>query len=62
MKVTHRPQRHVYGNRWHGDDAAAPKPNTRMLGAIVEAKQGSVFFKLAGPKKTRRAEASIKRC
>jgi len=29
-----------------------PKPNSRMLAAIVEGKQGMVFFKFAGPKKT----------
>ena len=28
------------------------KPGYRLLGAIVEAPQGSVFFKLAGPTKT----------
>lgn len=31
---------------------AAPKPNYRLLGAIVEGPQGSVFFKLTGPAKT----------
>ena len=30
----------------------ASKPNYRLLGAIVEAPQGSVFFKLTGPAKT----------
>jgi len=33
-------------------DGAAPKPNYRLLGAIVEGPQGSVFFKLTGPAKT----------
>lgn len=28
------------------------KPNYRLLGAIVEAPQGSVFFKFTGPSKT----------
>jgi hypothetical protein len=32
--------------------AAAPKPNYRLLGAIVEGPQGSVFFKFTGPAKT----------
>jgi len=32
--------------------AAPPKPNYRLLGAIVEGPQGSVFFKLTGPDKT----------
>lgn len=30
----------------------ATKENFRLLGAIVEAPQGAVFFKLVGPKKT----------
>ena len=30
----------------------APKPNYRLLGAIVEGPQGSVFFKFTGPAKT----------
>jgi len=30
----------------------AVKPNYRLLGAIVEGPQGSVFFKLTGPAKT----------
>ena len=29
-----------------------PKPNYRLLGAIVEGPQGSVFFKFTGPAKT----------
>ncbi len=29
-----------------------PKPGYRLLGAIVEGSQGSVFFKFAGPAKT----------
>jgi hypothetical protein len=32
--------------------AAAPKPNYRLLGAIIEGPQGSVFFKFTGPAKT----------
>ena len=32
--------------------AAAPKANYRLLGAIVEGPQGSVFFKFTGPAKT----------
>jgi len=36
----------------------APKPNTRMLGAIVEAKQGSVFFKARGTEKDHRRRRS----
>ena len=28
------------------------KPNYKMLGAIVEAPEGNVFFKLTGPEKT----------
>lgn len=32
--------------------AAAAKPNYRLLGAIVEGPQGSVFFKLTGPART----------
>jgi hypothetical protein len=31
---------------------APPKPNYRLLGAIVEGPQASVFFKLTGPSKT----------
>jgi hypothetical protein len=31
---------------------AAPKANYRLLGAIVEGPQGSVFFKFTGPAKT----------
>jgi hypothetical protein len=31
---------------------AAPKPGYRLLGAIVEASQGSIFFKFTGPAKT----------
>ena len=31
---------------------ASPKPNYRLLGAILEGPQGSVFFKLTGPAKT----------
>jgi hypothetical protein len=30
----------------------APKPGYRLLGAIVEAPQGSIFFKFTGPAKT----------
>ena len=32
--------------------AAQPKSNYRLLGAIVEGPQGSVFFKFTGPAKT----------
>jgi hypothetical protein len=32
--------------------ATAPKPNYRLLGAIVEGPQGSIFFKFTGPAKT----------
>ncbi len=32
--------------------AAAPKENYRLLGAIVEAPQGLIFFKLTGPNQT----------
>ncbi len=31
---------------------ASPKPNSRLLGAIVEGPQGPVFFKLTGPERT----------
>ncbi len=31
---------------------SGPKPNYRLLGAIVEAPEGEVFFKLTGPAKT----------
>lgn len=31
---------------------AVKKPNYKMLGAIVEAPEGNVFFKLTGPEKT----------
>jgi hypothetical protein len=31
---------------------APPKPNYRLLGAIVEGPQGSIFFKFTGPAKT----------
>jgi len=31
---------------------SAPKPNSRLLGAIVEGPQGPVFFKLTGPERT----------
>jgi hypothetical protein len=30
----------------------APKPGYRLLGAIVEGSQGSIFFKFTGPSKT----------
>ncbi len=30
----------------------SPKPDYRLLGAVVEGPQGSVFFKFAGPAKT----------
>nr|AER58213.1 hypothetical protein LP001_034 [uncultured Acidobacteriota bacterium] len=30
----------------------APKPNYRLLGAIAEGSQGSIFFKFTGPAKT----------
>jgi hypothetical protein len=30
----------------------APKPGYRLLGAIVEGPQGSIFFKFTGPAKT----------
>lgn len=40
----------------------APKPGYRLLGAIVEGPQGSVFFKLTGPEKTvASAEKSFKK-
>lgn len=32
--------------------SAEPKPNYRLLGAIVEAPEGAVFFKLTGPSAT----------
>jgi hypothetical protein len=32
--------------------ASAPKPGYRLLGAIVETPQGSIFFKFTGPQKT----------
>lgn len=32
--------------------AKSSKPGYRMLGAIVEGPQGSVFFKFTGPAKT----------
>jgi hypothetical protein len=32
--------------------AAAPKGGYRLLGAIVETTQGSIFFKFTGPQKT----------
>jgi len=32
--------------------AGAPKPGYRLLGAIVEGPQGSIFFKFTGPVKT----------
>lgn len=35
-----------------GGAAPAKKDNYELLGAIVEAPQGSVFFKLTGPQKT----------
>ena len=31
---------------------AAPKPGYRLMGAIVEGPQGSIFFKFTGPAKT----------
>jgi hypothetical protein len=33
-------------------DGAAPKPNYRLLGAIAEGPQGSIFFKFTGPAET----------
>ncbi len=33
-------------------ESQGKKPNFRLLGAIVEAPEGSVFFKLTGPRKT----------
>jgi hypothetical protein len=35
-----------------GKAGTPPKPNYRLLGAIVEGPQGSVFFKFTGPAKT----------
>ena len=35
-----------------------PKPNYRMLGAIAEAPQGNVFFKLTAPARTAAAHAA----
>ena len=32
--------------------AKTPRPGYRMVGAIVEAPQGNVFFKLTGPEKS----------
>jgi hypothetical protein len=32
--------------------AGTPKPGYRLIGAIVEAPEGMVFFKLTGPAKT----------
>lgn len=32
--------------------SSGPKPNFRLLGAIVETSEGEVFFKLTGPAKT----------
>jgi hypothetical protein len=32
--------------------AQAPKPNYRLLGAVVQTPVGSYFFKMSGPKKT----------
>jgi hypothetical protein len=32
--------------------SGAPKPGYRLLGAIVEGPQGSIFFKFTGPAKT----------
>ena len=32
--------------------AGTPKPGYRLIGAIVEAPEGAVFFKLTGPAKT----------
>lgn len=37
---------------------AVKKPGYRMLGAIVEAPQGNVFFKFTGPARTVAAEAA----
>lgn len=34
-----------------------PKPGFRLIGAIVEAPEGNVFFKLTGPAKTIQAAA-----
>ncbi|RPI28730.1 MAG: hypothetical protein EHM61_04130 [Acidobacteria bacterium] len=44
----------VYTNTGMGpmSGAAAPKPNYRMLAAIVETPGGPWFFKLTGPKET----------
>ncbi|HEV2689575.1 MAG TPA: hypothetical protein VGV35_13525, partial [Bryobacteraceae bacterium] len=32
--------------------AGAPKPGYRLLGAVAEGPQGSIFFKFTGPVKT----------
>jgi hypothetical protein len=36
----------------------APKPGFRLLGAIVEGPEGSIFFKFTGPAKTVAAQAA----
>jgi hypothetical protein len=38
--------------------APTPKPNFRMIGAVVETPGGKYFFKLTGPKKTVEASRS----
>ncbi|MFW5876803.1 MAG: hypothetical protein ACOCXM_08700 [Myxococcota bacterium] len=44
---THRPMQ-MPGQ----DEGSEPRPDHRMLGAIVEGPEGPVFFKLVGPKQT----------
>lgn len=53
LPVTTVDMRGAYGGmRIPGRPAAPPKPDQRLLGAIVEAPQGLVFFKLTGPAAT----------
>jgi hypothetical protein len=35
-----------------------PKPNFALLAAIVEGKNGSIFIKMTGPKKTVESQVS----
>ena len=48
----------TYGGMAGPMSHGASKPNSRLLGAIVEAPQGSVFFKFTGPAKTVAANQS----
>ena len=52
MKVTTIEHSGTYMAGGPMTQARTPKPGYRLIGAIVEAPEGAVFFKLTGPAKT----------